>query len=62
METLALSLAKKLYHEPIMFLKRRAREEENAQKFIDLIRRIFNLDNEDIPEDAHSDRRGKWEE
>ena len=62
METLALSLAKKLYHEPTMFLKRRAREEENAQKFIDLIRRIFNLDNEDIPEDAHSDRRGKWEE
>ena len=57
METLALSLAKKLYHEPIMFLKRRAREEENAQKFIDLIRRIFNLDNEDVPENAHRGRK-----
>ena len=57
METLALSLAKKLYHEPIMFLKRRAREEENAQKFIDLTRRIFNLDNEDVPENAHRGRK-----
>ena len=57
METLSLSLAKKLYHEPIMFLKRRAREEENAQKFIDLIRRIFNLDNEDVPENAHRGRK-----
>jgi glutamyl-tRNA reductase len=57
METLALSLAKKLYHEPIMFLKRRAREEDNAQKFIDLTRRIFNLDNEDVPENAHRGRK-----
>jgi glutamyl-tRNA reductase len=40
-----------------MFLKRRAREEENAQKFIDLIRRIFNLDNEDVPENAHRGRK-----
>ncbi|MBT8764067.1 glutamyl-tRNA reductase [Desulfohalobiaceae bacterium Ax17] len=57
METLAQSLVKKLYHEPIMFLKRRTREEENAQKFIDLTRRMFNLDNEHIPENAHKDRK-----
>ncbi len=53
MEQLALSIVGKLYHEPIVFLKRRAREEGTSQKFIDLTRRIFNLDDEHIPEDAH---------
>lgn len=58
MEQMALSLVGKLYHEPIVFLKRRSREEGSSQKFIDLTRRIFNLDDEQIPEDAHQSKKG----
>ncbi|MFN2268643.1 MAG: glutamyl-tRNA reductase [Desulfonatronovibrio sp.] len=59
MEQLATSLVGKLYHEPIIFLKRRSREEESSDKFIDLTRRIFNLDNEQAPENAHQNRKRK---
>jgi glutamyl-tRNA reductase len=44
METLALSLGRKLYHHPITFLKRRAGEEESLQYFISMTRRMFDLD------------------
>lgn len=57
LEVLVASLAHKLYHEPIVYLKRRAREEGSPDRFVHTIRRIFNLDGEDIPEDAHADRR-----
>ena len=57
MEQLALSIVGKLYHEPIVFLKRRSREEGSSQRFIDLTRRIFNLDQEHIPENAHQSRK-----
>jgi glutamyl-tRNA reductase len=57
METLALSLSRKLYHEPVDFLKRRSREEGSSKQFIHLTRRIFNLDDETVPENAHKDRR-----
>jgi glutamyl-tRNA reductase len=40
-----------------VFLKRRAQEEGSAKEFIHLARRIFNLDNEDIPDHAHKDRK-----
>ncbi|MFW6415491.1 MAG: glutamyl-tRNA reductase [Thermodesulfobacteriota bacterium] len=53
METLAHSLSKKLYHNPINFLKRRAKEEDSARHFISLARRMFDLDREEVPEDAH---------
>ncbi len=56
MEVLASSLVKKLYHEPIVFLKRRAQEEGSAEKFIDLARKIFNLDEEQLPENPHPHR------
>lgn len=56
-ETMANSLVHKLYREPIVFLKRRAQEEGSAKEFIHLARRIFNLDNEDVPENAHKDRK-----
>ncbi|RQD64591.1 MAG: glutamyl-tRNA reductase [Desulfonatronovibrio sp. MSAO_Bac4] len=59
MEQLATSLVGKLYHEPIIFLKRRSREEGSSDKFIDLTRRIFNLDNEQAPENAHQNRKRK---
>ncbi len=59
METLAMSLCKKLYHEPVSFLKRRAKEEEAAREFIHVTRRMFNLDREKIPEDAHENRKNR---
>lgn len=57
LETLVLSINRKLYHEPIVFLKRRAQEEGASERFIDLARRMFNLDNDNIPDDAHSRRK-----
>ncbi|MFW5721787.1 MAG: glutamyl-tRNA reductase [Desulfohalobiaceae bacterium] len=58
-ETMAVSLVKKLYHEPISFLKRRSEEEEPSRRFISLTRRMFNLDRETVPEDAHQRRKNK---
>jgi glutamyl-tRNA reductase len=57
LETMAFSLSKKLYHEPISFLKRRAQESDSAKQYISLTRRMFNLDNENIPEDAHLNKK-----
>lgn len=59
LERLALSLSRKIFHEPIVFLKRRSLEEDSARQFIHLTRRLFNLDAEDIPTDAHSLRKRK---
>jgi glutamyl-tRNA reductase len=60
-ETLAYSLVKKLYHEPIVYLKRRAMEEGTSDKVIDMTRKIFNLDEKSVPEDAHADRKAPSE-
>lgn len=57
LETLAMSIGKKLLHEPVTFLKRRTEEEGAAERFVDLARRMFNLDNETIPDNAHSSRK-----
>ncbi|TVM15873.1 glutamyl-tRNA reductase [Oceanidesulfovibrio indonesiensis] len=59
LEILVDSVVKKVLHEPIIFLKRRSAEEESARRYIDTTRRMFNLDDEDIPDDAHADRRRK---
>lgn len=59
LETLALSIGKKMLHEPVAFLKRRTEEEGAAERFVDLARRMFNLDNETIPSDAHSNRKSR---
>ncbi|MFO7803979.1 MAG: glutamyl-tRNA reductase [Desulfovermiculus sp.] len=59
--TLAQSLAKKLYHPAITFLKRRGQEADQAQYYVSLTRRMFDLDQDDIPDDAHAQRRGKKE-
>lgn len=56
LRTMLSSIVKKLNHEPIMFLKRRACEEEGA-RHIDLVRRLFNLDDEDVPDEPHLGRR-----
>lgn len=57
LETLVLSLSMKILHEPIAFLKRRTQEEGSAERFIHMARRMFNLDDELIPEDAHRNRK-----
>lgn len=57
LETLVLSVGRKCLHEPICFLKRRTQEEGSAERFIDLARRMFNLDDEDVPNSAHFDRK-----
>ncbi|WP_243312881.1 glutamyl-tRNA reductase [Fundidesulfovibrio agrisoli] len=56
-EKLALSLAHKLYHPPLLFLKRRSQEEDGGERFLDLARRMFDLDDEVVPPDAHMDRK-----
>ncbi|MGE4292271.1 MAG: glutamyl-tRNA reductase [Desulfovibrio sp.] len=57
LETLVLSVSRKVLHEPVCFLKRRTREEGAADHVIVTARRFFNLDNDCIPPDAHADRR-----
>lgn len=57
LETLVLSVSRKVLHEPVCYLKRRTREEGLADRVIVAARRFFNLDNDCIPPDAHLDRR-----
>lgn len=57
LEVLVNSVSRKLLHEPINFLKRRTREEGTSERFIDVTRRIFNLDSDLVNPDAHLDRR-----
>lgn len=57
LEVLVSSVSRKLLHEPICFLKRRTREEGSSDRFIDVTRRIFNLDSDPVNPDAHLDRR-----
>ena len=57
LETLVLSIGRKALHEPICFLKRRTQEEGSAERFIDLARRMFNLDDETVPDTAHLGRK-----
>lgn len=51
------AMAKKLNHDPITFLKRRFAEEETGMRFISLARSMFNLDGENVPDDAHLGRK-----
>ncbi len=60
LERLAQSVCHKIYHEPISYLKRRSQEEGSAQRFIHNARRMFNLDREEIPPEAHQDRKSPW--
>jgi len=58
-ETLGRSVAKKLYHYPVTFLKRRSQEEDSCEYFVSLIRRMFDLDQDVIPDDAHAFKKKK---
>jgi glutamyl-tRNA reductase len=60
LELLAASISRKILHEPIVFLKRRSREND-GERFIDLTRRMFNLDKESAPTDAHADRKPEFD-
>ncbi len=57
LHVLAHSLIGKLYCEPIAFLKRRSKEEGTITRCIHDTRRMFNLDDEHVPEDAHTTRK-----
>lgn len=57
LEVLVHSLVRKMLHEPISFLKRRSAEEEPSQRFIDITRRMFNLDNDPEHPEAHLSRK-----
>ncbi|MGE4299900.1 MAG: glutamyl-tRNA reductase [Desulfovibrionaceae bacterium] len=57
LECMATAIARKLFHEPIVFLKRRSAEEDSVRRYIDMTRRMFNLDDDAVPPDAHLDRR-----
>lgn len=62
LEAMLASVIKKYSHEPITYLKRHCAEsgfdrEEIERKHINLVRRIFNLDEETVPERPHRGRR-----
>lgn len=54
---MAAAMAKKVNHDPITFLKRRFEEEEAGMRFITLARSMFNLDGDEVPDDAHFGRK-----
>ncbi len=54
-----MAVAKKINHEPISFLKRRYEEDEAGERYIDITRRMFNLDNDSVDGTPHSHRRRK---
>ncbi|MCK9241591.1 MAG: glutamyl-tRNA reductase, partial [Desulfocurvus sp.] len=58
LRTLVHSVAHKLYHEPIAYLKRRTQEEGRAQNIINTTRHMFNLDDDSVPAEAHAQRKG----
>lgn len=53
------AVAKKFNHEPISFLKRRHEEEDAGTRYVDITRRMFNLDGDPVHENAHCQRRRK---
>ena len=57
LESMLTAVVKKLNHDPIRFLQRRFAEKEAGPRYLDVARRLFNLDDEKAPEDAHNDRK-----
>ena len=57
LQIMLASVVKKINHEPIAYLKRRFSEDHKAEEAINVVRRIFNLDTEVIPDDAHCGRK-----
>ncbi|SBV93405.1 Glutamyl-tRNA reductase [uncultured delta proteobacterium] len=51
------AMAKKLNHDPITYLKRRYTEEDTGMRLVTLARSLFNLDGENVPDDAHLGRK-----
>lgn len=52
------SIIRKLNHEPISFMKRRF-DEDAGTEYIGVVRRLFDLDKEPVPGNAHADRKIK---
>lgn len=59
LEAMVLSVVKKLHHEPLTFLKRRFTEEDVGVMYLNFARRMFNLDNEDVPDSTHHSRKNR---
>ena len=53
---MAASIVKKIHHEPITFLKQHFDEEDAGMQLVSTVRRLFNLDRETTPENAHFGR------
>lgn len=58
LEVLLASTIRKLNHDPITFLKRRYAEPDAGPRYIDIARRMFDLDGDSVSPDAHADRKG----
>lgn len=54
LETLVKSVAGKMLHDPICFLRRRTTEDGSSERAIDTARKIFNLDGQDLPPRDHT--------
>lgn len=57
LESMLTAVVKKLNHDPISFLQRRVAEKEAGPRYLDVARRLFNLDDDKAPNDAHKDRK-----
>ncbi len=53
LETLVKSIAGKMLHDPVCFLRRRTAEDGSSEKAIDTARKMFNLDTLNLPHRAH---------
>ncbi|MDQ7031477.1 MAG: glutamyl-tRNA reductase [Desulfonauticus sp.] len=54
---LAFSLVKKLYLDPILFLKRRQQEEETVTNYLDILRKMFHLDEIETKDNIHTHKK-----
>lgn len=57
LQLMVAGMAKKLNHYPIVYLKRRFDEDDTGMQLVTLVRSMFNLDGDDVPDDAHLGRK-----
>ncbi len=57
LKVMLCSIVKKVNHEPISYLKRRFSEDGKGTQVISTMRRIFNLDDEELPQEPHFGRK-----
>ena len=57
LRTMLGAIIKKVNHEPIVYLKRRFAEDGKGTQVVSTMRRIFNLDDEPVPNEPHLGRK-----